>query len=134
MRDDEPTEKELQEAQALARALEGEGDPKRPHDAVEAAGLLRYSAKPELERTRKREILEKLLPRVPRDRRRRFVWVWPLVAAAAGVVLVLGSVTMRQASAPVVVGESPAAGESPAVHKSNLPLPRPTVALLRAQM
>jgi hypothetical protein len=78
--DDEPTEEELRQARALARALEGEPDPDAPLEAVETAAFLRYA--------RDGGRLDQLALR----RRRPFRWpalAIVAVVAAAGLMLLV---------------------------------------------
>ena len=107
MSDQDPTELEKSEAEALARALEGdpqhdEGGKHRrgsseeiPTDALEAASLLRASREDAgLDPARQREILDKILP--AREEPRRFPWLrWLVpVAGVAGVLFLVMTVPM----------------------------------------
>lgn len=88
MSDQDPTEKELREAEALARALEGDGSPQGiPTDALEAASLLRASREDAgLDPARQQEILKKILPQKEEPRRIPWLrWLVP-VAGVAGVL------------------------------------------------
>ena len=124
MTDDEenpPTDQELREAAALARALDGaplEG-PTAPADALEAAALLRASGQSiELDPARSAEILADLQrqvrPVVPSMRWARAVVGMASLAAAVLVVVL----TSRVASPPPVARA----------------LPRPSSALVGAQL
>ena len=96
MSDQDPTEKELREAEALARALEGDGSPAEiPTDALEAASLLRASREDAgLDPARQREIQDKILP--AKEEPRRFPWLrWLVpVAGVAGVLFLVMTVPM----------------------------------------
>jgi hypothetical protein len=89
--DKDPTELEKSEAEALARALEGDGSPQDiPQDALEAASLLRAGREESgLDPARQREILDKILP--AKEEPRRFPWLrWLVpVAGVAGVLFLV---------------------------------------------
>jgi hypothetical protein len=94
--DKDPTEKELREAEALARALDGDGSPAEiPADALETAGLLRASREDAgLDPSRQRAILDKILPAIKETRRFSWLrWLVP-VGAAAGVLLLVMNIPM----------------------------------------
>jgi len=116
MSNHEPDEKELAEAQALARALDGDATEGAPQDALEAAALLRYGARPDLEPARKAQILADLLPRVARRRRHLRWWLLPIIAVPAAVVLLFASSIRR----PALVAERPAMRSLPATPLSLL--------------
>ncbi len=96
--DDEPSELELAEAAALARALErgtsGEHPP--PEDALEAAALLRVATEPALEQRRRAAIWDELEAELERRQEVRpagtneglLRWLWTLVPLA-GVAAVV---------------------------------------------
>lgn len=91
MSDRDPTEKELREAEALARALEGDGSPQGiPEDALQTAGLLRASREDAgLDPGRQKEILEKILPEKKEPRGIPWLrWLVP-VAGVAGILLLV---------------------------------------------
>lgn len=89
MSDKEPTEQEKREAEALARALEGDGSPDGiPTDALQAAGLLRASREDAgLDPARQQKILDKILP----EKKRSIPWLrWLVpVAGVAGVLFLV---------------------------------------------
>src|SRR5262249_6385813 len=91
-----PTPEEEREAQALARALDGE-DAQAPADALEAAALLRASRDSELSDVHARAIREQIIPRP-----RRGHWAMPLgaLAAVAATVTVL-VLARRQSPTPI---------------------------------
>ena len=96
MSDKDPTELEKREAEALARALEGDGSPEGiPQDALEAAGLLRASREDAgLDPARQREILDRILPEKKEPRRIPWLrWLVP-VAGVAGVLFLVMTVPM----------------------------------------
>jgi hypothetical protein len=103
--DQPPTDKERQEAELLARALDG-----NPSTAVDdelaALSLLKASRQGELSELRARAVLSRVWP----VRRRRGAWIG--VAAAAAVAVVFIAVRPRGPSS----------------------LPPPDVALVRAQL
>jgi len=121
----EPTEEELREAAALARALDrGSALDDLPEDALRMAALLRYGADGgSLDDERSGAILDEALrtarPRRPRaDKGAWWRWLVPAglvtAAAAAGLIGVL-------------------AARSPAPPTSAAALPEPPSALLQAQ-
>lgn len=127
MSEDEPTAEELEEARALAEALDGDGatarddrderaDTKRPpRDALEAAALLRYAHDSELDAQREAAIGRELADSIG-DRHGRSGRVTPATAAATVAVAV------AIAAAVAIFWRTPAAD-----------LPPPQLALLRAQ-
>src|SRR5437870_4961890 len=72
-----PTPEEQREAEALARALDGQ-PADAPPDALEAAALLRGSRDAELSDARARAVRERVLPRL-----RHWHWLAPLGTLAA---------------------------------------------------
>jgi len=80
-----PTPEERREAEALARALDGE-DANAPADALEAAALLSASRNAELSDVRARAVRDRALPRG-----RHWHWMAPLgvLAATAATVIVM---------------------------------------------
>jgi len=98
---DEPiSEQELQEAEALARALErGAADRTPPEDALEAAALLRIAHRPELSAERKQAVWQNVLAETAATRAKAsetkaassfgWRWLWALVPAAGVGILVL---------------------------------------------
>lgn len=117
MNDDRVSEKEKQEAEALARALEGDATAGGvPSDALEVAGMLRVSAEDAgLSDARLDQILKTTLAGAEPAKKHAHLWRWLVpagglaaAAAAALIVLTLG-----------------AAGPTP--------LPRPSRELLAAQ-
>jgi hypothetical protein len=100
------SDKEKREAEALARALEGDGSPEGiPDDALQAAGLLRASREDAgLDPARQQEILEKILPEKKPRRIPWLRWLVP-VAGVAGVLFLVMMVPIyskapQQAAAP----------------------------------
>lgn len=91
--DDEPTEAELREAEALARALDGgRGDPEMPDDALGTAAYLRYAKDGgALDSDKEEAILADALARA-RPPRARPAWRWRIFGAlglaATGAALV----------------------------------------------
>jgi hypothetical protein len=89
--DDDPTPEELREAEALARALEGDKSAAPPPDVSAAAGLLRYARGNDLPPDRAEAIRGPLGKTVVPSQRRPRWWLWllpPLAAATtAGVLL-----------------------------------------------
>lgn len=118
--DDEPTEAELREADALARALDGRrGDPELPDDALGTAAFLRYAKDGgALDADQAEAILADALARA-RPPRARPTWRWrvfgALGLAATGAVLVF------------IVARAPIGDAANA-------LPAPPRALLEAQI
>jgi hypothetical protein len=114
------TPEELEQADALARALEGHG--KGPGPELETAALLRQARGGEIP-----DVRAQVLPALT-GRRPRRLWLWPaLLIPMAAAVLLLGTATFSlRAPAPVhvraVVVRVPAA-----------PAPPPTSSLLAAQ-
>jgi len=111
------SDKENREAEALARALEGDGSPEGiPADALETAGLLRASREDAgLDPARQQQILDKILP----EKKKRIPWLRWLVPVA-GVAGVLFLVMMM----PIY---------SKAPQQSAVVLPAPPRSLLMAQ-
>jgi hypothetical protein len=131
--DDEPTQAELEEAEALARALEsghvppardrGRGQEGPPEDALGAAAFLRYAKDGgSLDATRADAILSDALARVrpPVQTSRGRAWGWRLFGA-------LGFATAAAAAA-LIVARAPLREESAST------LPAPPRALLEAQI
>lgn len=113
----EPTEEELAEAEALARALERGVADAPPEDALEAAAVLRFSRDGgRLAPERGEAILETVLaearPASPPQRAPLWRWLVPVSLAAVAAVVAL---TLRPPAA------------------RPLALPAPSEALLRAQ-
>jgi hypothetical protein len=118
----EPTKQELEEAEALRRALEeGRGGPEVPEDALEAAALLRIATgRGELEEAAAGRVLEEVLARqreVKKPRRFGF-WLAASVAVPALALLAVVGVSSRQ-SAPVTI---------------NVSFPAPPADVMRAQL
>jgi hypothetical protein len=84
------SDKEKREAEALARALEGDGSPEEiPTDALEAASLLRASREDAgLDPARQQKILDKILPERKPRRIPWLRWLVP-VAGVAGVLFLV---------------------------------------------
>jgi len=122
--DDAPTPEELREAEALARALEGDPQAAPPADVMPAVGLLRHARARGLDPARAQALGAKLRAEVTARPPRRWLWfLLPplLVTAAAGLLLVPMATSP---SAPPVASHSPSAPPPPA---------RPSEALLAAQ-
>jgi len=83
------SDKENREAEALARALEGDGSPEEiPTDALETASLLRASREDAgLDPARQQKILDKILPEKKRVSWLR--WLVPVAGVAGVLFLVL---------------------------------------------
>jgi hypothetical protein len=108
--DRDPTEKELREAEALARALEGDGSPQEiPTDALEAASLLRASREDAgLDPARRQEIIDKILPQKEEPRRIPWLrWLVP-VAGVAGVLFLVMLVPLHSKAPQQAVVRFPA--------------------------
>jgi len=124
MRDDDPaappTDEELREAEALARALDRGNAHGVPDDALEAAAFLRYSKDGgELDAGRAEAILEDALSRARK----------PAIASRKGWLLgALGLAAAGAATWLTALGLEP--GHSPA----RAELPAPPAALLAAQV
>lgn len=90
MKDDEPTPEELREAEALARALDGDPSGSAPPpEALEVAALLRHAHGQGLDPARAQALAAQLRSQVRRPRRR---WPWllaPVLAGAAAVALLI---------------------------------------------
>jgi len=121
----EPTEEELREAAALARALDrGSADDGLPDDAFEIAAMLRFGADGgELDEQRSDAILEEALrtarPRRPRAEKGAW-WHW----------LVPAGLVSAAAAAALVGVLATTGGETPTTAAV---LPEPSSALLQAQ-
>lgn len=138
--DDEPTEDELREAEALARALDrGTGTSELPEDALETAALLRYAhGEGDLADNRKKAIFEDVLatakPRPHEEAAKSPAWLvimkWlvptGVLAAAAVWAIVALNVNVDTDGTP---GDG--APDESAVLATTLP--SPGVELLRAQ-
>jgi hypothetical protein len=122
--DDAPTPEELREAEALARALEGDPQAAAPADVMPAVGLLRHARARGLDPARSQALGAKLRAEVAaRPRGRRWLlWLLPplVAAAAAGLLLV------PMARSPSPAGIASRSRTAPA-------LPRPSETLLAAQ-
>jgi hypothetical protein len=121
--DDEPTPEELREAEALARALEGEaGAGAAPPEALEAAALLRYArSEGALAPGRQAAVGERVRAPVAaalRPRRRWWLWAGLAPLATAGAL----SLLLVRAQRPKL-----AASVAPML------LPPPSAALLQTQ-
>jgi hypothetical protein len=122
--DDKPTPEEEAAAEALARALDGEGGPDVPDEALQAAALLRYTGSGgELAPARRAALLDELMAEVDRSGRapararwRRWLLPWGGLAGAAAAMAV----------AFLLWPAGGAPGEAAA-------LPAPTAALLGVQ-
>ena len=91
----EPTPEEQREAEALARALEGQ-EANAPADVLEAAALLRASRSAELSDVRARAIRQRILPV------RHWHWMAPLGALGAALAtLIVMFVARRQVPTPL---------------------------------
>jgi hypothetical protein len=93
------SDKEKREAEALARALEGDGSPQEiPTDALETAGLLRASREDAgLDPARQQKILDRILP----EKKKRIPWLrWLVPAAGAAGVLFLVMMVPIYSKAP----------------------------------
>jgi len=99
MKDDEPTPEEQREAEALARALDGDpAGSAPPPEALEVAALLRHAhGDGQLDPARAQAMASKLRTGVPRPRRR---WPWLLVPLAAGVTAVALLIPATRATRP----------------------------------
>jgi len=124
MSEDEPTDKERAEAEALAHALDNEkgAAESAPADALETAALLRHA---ELSDLAARRVFERLAPAL--ERRRRVVMVRLLAGTAVLVALAVPIVVLTSAPRSVVT-HAPRAGALSATA-----LPRPSAQLLTAQ-
>jgi hypothetical protein len=116
--------REQREAEALARALDGAGDPGAPDDALEAAAFLRYTADGgELSDERGAAILDDVLAGLHEpDAEPESVPWWQAIAWPRWLWPAIGAV----AAAAVLVVVVPRAPERTA-------LPSPGLALLEAQ-
>ena len=112
MSDESPSAREREEAEALARALEGHGT--APDDALEVAGLLRYArggdlpTAEQLARARKRA---ESAPVSVLRRRPIAVLAGALATAAVALLAVLSTQTPR--SAAPVAHEAPSSAAQP---------------------
>jgi hypothetical protein len=107
--DDGPTPDELREAEALARALEGDASAAPPPDVSAAAGLLRYARGTDLPADRAESIRGRLGETVvPAKRRPRWrLWLLPPLAAAATAGVLLSPLLRSSSrSGPPVVPSS----------------------------
>jgi hypothetical protein len=103
--DEEPTEAELREAEALARALDrGRGDPEMPEDALGTAAFLRFAKDGgALDPDQARAILADALARA-RPPRARPAWRWRifgvlgLAAAGAAALLIVARAPIGDAA------------------------------------
>ena len=115
--DQDPTPEEQREAEALARALEGDASAAPPADVRATVGMLRHAGRgAALAPDRAAAVRARAAETLVRPARRRARWLWlaaPVAAAAAAVVLVM------------VVRRPPSPGA--------LPLPAPSLPLLAAQ-
>lgn len=119
MIDDEPSEEERREAEALARALAGErtqpGATEPPEDALVGAALVRFGQDGGLlANDRIRAVEKRLLSGLPKRSRQPTRWLVPAAALAAAAAVVV----------TVMVGRELRDGAA---------LPSPDVALLQAQ-
>ena len=105
MNDSEVTAKEKREAEALARALEGDGSAENvPSDALEVAGLLRVSGEDTgLSDVRRDAVLKKLLARAAPGKRQVpwLRWLVPAGGLAAAVAIFALTLTARIHPAPL---------------------------------
>lgn len=123
--DEEPSQDELAEAEALARALDRGVASSVSEEALEAAALLRVSQQPELKKERSQQLWSELEAgakfsdsAASRDSKQPWLWVLlPMLAGAAALLVVLD------------VGES----GSDAPPLAAAPIPEPPTALLEAQ-
>jgi len=115
MKDDEPTPEEQREAEALARALEGDPSGSAPPpEALEVAALLRHAhGEGQLDPARAQVMAAALRAGVRRPRRH---WPWLLMPLAAGATAVTLLLSTTRAPLPPLP-----------------PLPAPGPALLAAQ-
>lgn len=118
--DEEPTDTELREAEALARALDrGRGDPDMPEDALGTAAFLRFAKDGgALDSDQARAILADALARA-RPPRARSAWRWRIFGA-------LG-LAAAGAAALLIVARAP-------IGNAVDTLPAPPRALLEAQI
>lgn len=120
MKDDDPsTPEEQREAEALARALAGQASESAPPpDALEAAALLRYAHRGELDPGRAAALGAGVRAGLAR-RPRRSWWLWVVAPLGTGLAMMtLFGVNMSRRVPPL-----------PALP----PLPAPTAALLETQ-
>ena len=129
MSDEDPTEIEEQEAQALVEALErGHAREALPEDALETAAFLRYSRDAgELPKAREDAVLEDLLANVrPRAQEKSRGWKW------LAWLLPVGGLAATAAALLVFAQLASAPGGEPAV--SSTSLPAPSAALVSTQL
>jgi hypothetical protein len=87
MSEEDPTPDELREAEALARALEGQpGEAAAPPEALEAAAFLRHGGG-ELDPNHAAALAARLRAEIQPRRRTWLWWLAPLVAGATAVAL-----------------------------------------------
>lgn len=108
--DEEPTEQELADAAALARALDGHGTASAPEDALSTASFLRYANRGKvLDPERSQAILEDAIrgARKSQRRSRRFglFAAFGLSVAAASLLLFTRSVPKGPAPLPTPPSE-----------------------------
>lgn len=124
MSEEDPTEIEEQEAQALVEALErGHARASLPEDALETAAFLRYSRDAgELPQVREDAVLEGLLANVkPREREKARGWKWLVWLVPAGGLAATAAALLvftQLASAP---------GGEPPLSSTSLPAPSATL-------
>jgi hypothetical protein len=124
--DEEPSEEELAEAAALARALDRGVAHSVPEDALEAAALLRISQQPSLGEASSQRVWSEVESQAKFGRRaaeptgKRF-WLLALIPALAGAAAVLVLVEGRDEPVPM------------AAKGSAQSIPLPPAALLQAQ-
>lgn len=103
--DEEPTEQELAEAAALARALDRGGEASAPEDALSTASFLRYASRGAvLDPDRSQAILEDALRGARKEQRRRrrlgLFAAFGLSIAAASVLLFARTLPKEPAPLP----------------------------------
>jgi hypothetical protein len=129
MTDDSPTQHELAEAEALARALDG-GDAPAPVDALEVAALLRYARGQDqasaASLAHARSAALHALPRRRGPLRMRTLAVALAAAAAIALVYLPSALLLRAPSAEAPV-------QAPAGSVARAPARRPLPSLLEAQ-
>jgi hypothetical protein len=102
MTEHDPTALEQREAEALARALEGEADEGAPADALETAGLVRAAGREAAwTAERSRAVLDRIAPALGARRSRWKLALVALPAAAAILVAVATSVPVTRRAAAV---------------------------------
>ncbi|HUU00187.1 MAG TPA: hypothetical protein VM425_01960 [Myxococcota bacterium] len=134
MNDSEVTEKEKREAEALARALDGDGSAENvPSDALEVAGLLRVSGEDAgLSDVRRDAVLKKLLASVEPVKRQVpwLRWLVPAGGLAAAVAIFALTFTARVGPAPLPLPDKELIEAQASVAAGN----REAVAVLRDRM